>query len=307
MKTLLLFMLLACTSAEASDTELHLGRFSTGDLTGWKEQTIGMLKPKTAYSLSKDNDKTILVARSAKSASGRIYTLNLDTKEYQTLKWSWKIDHTLKKGDEKSKNGDDFAARICVFFPRGFFSKTPAICYVWANKLPKGEHVASPFTSKIFTVAVDSGMELAGSWTFHQRNIYEDYRIFFGEEPPRIGAVALMTDTDNTGESAVGYYGDISLVRSPKTIDGKPKDQKAKEPPSREQKPKELPGKGIKVNGEPAVPVPALPAPPVPAPEPPAPGKAILEPTQPAPDKKEQPNGAKTPAPPAAPQPALFP
>lgn len=42
-------------------------------------------------------------------------------------------------------------------------------------------------------------------------DIYEDYRKFFGEEPPLLGAVALMTDTDNTGEEAVAWYGDITL------------------------------------------------------------------------------------------------
>ena len=258
MKTLLLFLLvLVGIQAEASDNELHLGRFSSGDLTGWKEQTIGILKHKTSYSLSKDNDRTVLIARSTKSASGRIYNLNLDPKEFQTLKWSWKIDHTIKKGDEKSKKGDDFAARLCVFFPHGFFSKTPAICYVWANKLPKGEHVANPFTANIITFAADSGEELAGSWIFHQRNILEDYRKFFGEEPPRIGAVALMTDTDNSGESAVGYYGDISFVRSPRSDCDKQKDQKVPETTQKVPKLKDQTAK-TRENGKPSLSSPVI-------------------------------------------------
>ena len=297
MKTLLLLMaLMVCTHAEASDTELHIGKFSANDLTGWKEQTIGLLKPKTAYSLTRDNDRDVLVARSTKSASGRIFALNLDPREYPTLKWSWRIDHTIKKGDEKTRKGDDFAVRVYVVFPRGFFSKTRAICYVWANKLPKGEHLVSPFTSNIITVAEDSGEELAGHWTVHERNIYEDYRRFFGEEPPRIGGVALMTDTDNTGESAVGYYGDISLVRSPKAAEAKQKEQKAKEAPPKEAKPKEHPAKGIKGTAEPSPP-PVKPSHPEKATEELKPDKE--------PNNKEQPSGAITPPPTAAPQPAL--
>jgi len=297
MKMLLfLILLLVYTHAEASDTELHLGRFSTKELTGWNEQIIGLLKPKTAYTLIRDNDREVLVAYSTKSASGRIYTLNLEPREYATLKWSWKIDHTIRKGDEKTKAGDDFAARVCVFFPRGFFSKKRAVCYVWANRLPKGEHVASPFTANIITVAVDSGEELAGRWTFHQRDVQEDYRRFFGEEPPRIGGVALMTDTDNTGETAVGYYGDISLVRSAKATDGKQKDQKAKETPQKVQKPKDQPPKAVKGNGEPSPPPPAIPQP----------EKTFDEPKPGEPDNKKQPPGATTPTPAAAPQPPLL-
>ena len=291
MKALLLLVLLCiCTRADATESELHLGRFSSGDLSGWKEQTIGLLKPKTTYNLIKDNDKTVLVAHSIKSASGRIYTLNLDPKEYSTLTWSWKIDHTIRKGDEKIKAGDDFAARICVFFPRGFFSNKRAICYVWANKLPKGEHVASPFTPNIITVAVDSGDELAGQRTFHQRNIHDDYRKFFGEEPPRIGAVALMTDSDNTGESAFGYYGDISLVRSPKAIDTKQKDH------TKEAKPKDAAPVELKVNGGPAVQPPPLLL---------QQEKPKEKPKQGEPNDKEQPSGTTaTPPPATAPQPA---
>lgn len=293
MKTLLFIILfLACARVEASDTELHLGKFSTNDLSGWKEQTIGILKPKTTYKLAKDLNKLVFVARSTKSASGQIYTLKLDVKEYSTLKWSWKIDHTIRRGEEKTRDGDDFAARVYVVFPRGFFSKSRAICYVWANKLPKEEHVTSPFTPNIITVAIDSGEELAGHWTFHQRNILEDYRKFFGEEPPKLGAVAIMTDTDNTAESAVGYYGDISLVRSPLAVDGKQKDHKSKEAPQKEPKSKDLAPKTIKNNGEPSQPPPAVPQP----------GKAVDDSNQREPNNKEQPSGTKTPPPVAAPQ-----
>ena len=288
--------LLLVGSAIASDTEISLGKFSAGDVSGWKEQTIGLMKPKTTYKLAKDNDRTILVAHSTKSASGQIYKLNLDPKEFSTLKWSWKIDHIIKKGDEKTKEGDDFSARVYVLFPRGFFSKTRAICYVWANKLPKGEHVVSPFTPNIITVAADSGEELAGRWTFHQRNIYEDYRLFFGEEPPKIGAIALMTDTDNTADSAVGYYGDISLLRSPKTLDAKQKEHRPKEVSQKEPKPKEQSLQGTKNNGEPSSPqTPALPTA----------GSPGALPKQREPNGKEQPGDLLNPSPPAAPLPAV--
>ena len=293
---LIIILLLACVSAEASDNELFLGRFSSNDLTGWKEQTIGLLKTKTVYTLSRECDKGALVAHSVKSASGQIYKLKLDPKEYPTLKWSWKIDHTIKKGDEKTKNGDDFAVRVYVLFPRGFFSKTRAICYVWANKIPKGEHTASPFTDNIITVAEDSGEELAGHWTSHQRNIYEDYRKFFGEEPPRIGGVALMTDTDNTGESAVGYYGDISLVRTTKANDTKQKDQKSKETRQKEPRLKDHNLKGTKNNGEPSQPSPVAPQP----------EKPSEEQRNGVPENKEQPTDTAPAAPAVAPKPETI-
>jgi hypothetical protein len=49
-----------------------------------------------------------------------------------------------------------------------------------------------------------------------ERNIDEDYRKAFGGEPPMINGVAIMTDTDNTKESAVAYFGDIVFKKAMK-------------------------------------------------------------------------------------------
>jgi len=43
--------------------------------------------------------------------------------------------------------------------------------------------------------------------------LLEDYRSIYGEDPPRINAVAIMTDTDDTNSKAVSFFGDISFHR----------------------------------------------------------------------------------------------
>jgi hypothetical protein len=60
-------------------------------------------------------------------------------------------------------------------------------------------------------IAVQSGRERIGTWVSEERNIYQDYIAYFGEQPPEVVAIAIMTDTDNTGEDAVAYYADITL------------------------------------------------------------------------------------------------
>ena len=60
--------------------------------------------------------------------------------------------------------------------------------------------------------AIRSGDKEAGKWLIDERNIYKDYLQAFGEEPPAILGIAIMTDTDNTGERATAYYGDIRLL-----------------------------------------------------------------------------------------------
>jgi hypothetical protein len=188
--------------------DLLLGNFSGGDLSGWMPK---IFQGKTSYSLASDGERQVLRAESRKAASGLYKKVELDPRKFPVLRWSWKIEGTIPEGDGRTKEGDDYAARVYVVFPSILFFRTKAINYIWANRLPKGTTLPNAFTSNAMMVAVESGDENAGTWVTEERNVYEDYRTLFGEDPPEIGAVALMTDTDNTGGKAVAYYGDITL------------------------------------------------------------------------------------------------
>jgi hypothetical protein len=64
-------------------------------------------------------------------------------------------------------------------------------------------------------IVVESGPDRVGQWVTEERNVYEDFRRAFGREAPMISGLALMTDTDNTGETATAWYGDISFLSRP--------------------------------------------------------------------------------------------
>jgi hypothetical protein len=209
MPVLLAALILTLVSAPSLATEIAVGRFSADDLGGWTEKSF---RGKTLYSLTKDEGKSVLMAHSVKAGSGMVKKLSVDTKKFPVLRWSWKVDHTLQKEDIKTKKGDDFAARVYVVFPRTFFWRMRAINYVWASKMAKDSSASSPYTSNSVIIAVESGDENIKKWVSEERNIYEDYRKAFGEEPPLLGGVAIMTDTDDTQDEATAYYGDITLV-----------------------------------------------------------------------------------------------
>lgn len=221
---------LSLPPAFASESEIQIGRFSAGDSAGWKEQTVFGSK-KTTYCIVQDNGRSVLEGKSTNAASGLINKMVIDPRTHPVIAWSWKIEHTVKKGNERVKAGHDFAARLYVVFKRGFFSRTRAIEYVWGNVTSKGETIPSPYSKNIVEIAVDSGDELAGKWVIHKRNFAEDYRKVFGEEPPKVGAIALMTDSDNTHESATGYYGDITILPAPKEDEKKPREMRIREQP----------------------------------------------------------------------------
>ena len=201
------------TAAVGRTEELAVSRFELEGLSGWTPKSF---KGQTEYRLQKDDGRAVVQATSQAAASGMVKQIEFDPAKYRYLRWSWKIADTVKGGDEKTKVGDDYAARLYVVFPGLFFWQTKAINYIWANKLPKGETIPNAFTASAMMVAVESGPSLAGRWLQEERDILADYKQLFGEDPPKAGAVAMMTDTDNTGASAVAWYGDIVISTSPR-------------------------------------------------------------------------------------------
>ena len=219
-----------------ADTALFLevGKFSSAMEgaalpDGWKPLTFKKIERHTNYSVVKDSDTVAVKAVSEASASGLTKEIKINLKEYPIVQWRWKVANVLKNGDVTKKEGDDYPARIYITFEYdpsrvSFFKKAQyetarlvygqyppigAINYIWESKAPKGTVVPNPYTDQVKMIVVESGSAGLNKWITEERNIYEDYKKAFGEEPPLISGVAIMTDTDNTGESATAYYGDI--------------------------------------------------------------------------------------------------
>jgi len=217
-----------------SQTMIEVGKFSAGTADqklpdGWKPLTFKKIEKHTIYTLVRDNDTVVVKAVAEVSASGLTREIKIDSKEYPIIQWRWKVSNILKKGDVHKKEGDDYPARIYITFEYtpgkvSFFEKTKyeairllygeypplaAIDYIWESKAPVGTMVPNPYTDRVMMFVVESGSAKLDQWVSEERNVYEDYKKAFKEEPPMISGVAIMTDTDNTGESTTAYYGDI--------------------------------------------------------------------------------------------------
>lgn len=201
-------VLLLITQVPVTAEELAVGRFLAEGIDGWETKEF---KGLTEYSLIRENDSVVVKATSQAAASGLVKKIVFDPGKFRYLRWSWKIDHTIPGGDEKIKAGDDYAARVYVVFAGKFFWQTKAINYIWANQLKAGASLPNAFTSSAIMVAVQSGPKNAGQWFSEERDIWADYKNLFGTDPGEASAIAIMTDTDNTGKSAIAWYGDITL------------------------------------------------------------------------------------------------
>lgn len=190
-------------------SEILLDDYRNGLSPKWEEKSF---MGKTRYRLEQVDREWCIRADSQSSASALYFKIRYDLKNYPILRWKWKIEHIISKGNALHKETDDYPARIYVVFPSVLFWRTRAINYIWANRLPVDKWLPNAYTANAVMIAVESGPSRAGEWREETRDVLKDYRTVFGEDPPEAGAVAIMTDTDNTGETATAWYGPIRLL-----------------------------------------------------------------------------------------------
>ncbi|MEO9079689.1 MAG: DUF3047 domain-containing protein [Rhodanobacter sp.] len=202
---------------------------------GWKLYAMSRHHAKAQMAIVSDGSDNVF-SIDANHASGAIAHM-LDIPAATTLSWRWKVDHSVAKADLSKKSGDDFAARIYVFFdvPRSQLSwvqrmklsvasrsighaiPTAALCYVWDNRHPVGTIAPNAYTDLVRTIVLQSGNAHAGTWQLQQRDLAADFRAAFGRAAPRVTGIALASDTDNTGGHVNASFGDLTLTPAPST------------------------------------------------------------------------------------------
>jgi hypothetical protein len=211
--------------------------FSAGTLDmlprGWKPYRLARFKKPTDYRLVPSEGTLVLQATADASASGIQHELNVDLHEYPWLTWRWKVPALNPKADNTIARVEDSPARVIVVFEGGRDRLPGAeqlnydlakamtgnelpyatIMYIWENHLPEGAIIPHAYTTRIKMIVAGSGADRLGQWHEVRKNVLEDYRRAFGEEPPPVRAIGIMSDSDNTGEHTVAYYGDIRFQR----------------------------------------------------------------------------------------------
>jgi hypothetical protein len=202
-------------------------------LDNWKTFYFQKIKRHTKYNIEKDGENTFLRAESDASASALIYQKEFNVYEYPRAKWRWKVKNIYKGALPGTKDGDDYPIRVYIIFKYdparlGIFEKIKyqalrvlygeyppdsSLSYVWASSADNPRVLPSPYTDRARLIALERGPDRIGEWIEESVNILEDYRKAFGKDPPLQASIAIMNDSDNTGQSSVSYVGNLSVYR----------------------------------------------------------------------------------------------
>ena len=218
----------AAPSGGAASCEARSLGFDQKEI-GWKHQPMSKLKRDTVYTLAQDAGRTVLRAEANGSASLYVAGIKPAANVPPSLSWRWKTDALVPDADNRDKKREDAPLRVIVAID-GDQSTLPeaeqkrfrnakklsgrelpyaTLMYIWSEQVAVETVIPSAHSSQVKMLVVASGKEGLGSWQSVRRNVAADYRRAFGAEPGKLLGIGAMTDTDNTGAKAVGYYADI--------------------------------------------------------------------------------------------------
>ena len=197
----------------------------------WDTVKINDRKTPTTYEIVQNSSESVLHAIADSSASALGVPVSFDVKAAPVLVWRWRVAALIDEADNTVAAKEDSPARIVLEFDgdksklsfsdraaSGFAKQLggrdlpyATLMYIWSNTAPAGTVIPNPHAKRIQMVVASSGPAGVGKWQSLRRNVYDDYKRVFNEEPGLLKSVGVMTDTDNTGTKAEAWYGDLAF------------------------------------------------------------------------------------------------
>jgi hypothetical protein len=197
---------------------------------GWQSVLLPGKAP-TRYAVTHKEGRWAVSARADSSASMWRRRVSVAPGQLGQARFSWWVDSLPAGAHVGDVDQEDAAARVIFAFEGDFERLSPrnramfdlaraltgeyppyaTLMYVWDTRAPVGSVVVNPRTDRVRKIVLDSGPAELGRWREHRRELAEDFRRAFGEEPGRLVGIAVMTDGDNTRTRSHAWYGAIEL------------------------------------------------------------------------------------------------
>ena len=237
--TVLLAAAVPGPSRSATDRLPPITGASDAPEPGWALATLPKQRfPVTRFSVVDLDGERALRVEAQASYGNLVHTLATTAGQPPhragTLSWRWRVDRVNAAADLRERSGDDTHLKVCLLFDLAL-DRVPfderllmrlarartgeplpaaTVCYVWAPGLPADTALDNPYSRRVrYLVLQGTGSPLS-TWRDERRDIAADFRRLFGDESPevpRLMAVAVGADADNTGQSSLAHLSRLTL------------------------------------------------------------------------------------------------
>lgn len=231
--TYIVCIIVLCAQAAHTQDKAVLFHEDFATLDNWKLFLFPKIEKHTVYTIEKEGAHHYLKAESNASASAIMYKDMFNVYDFPRVKWRWKVNNLYEKSNARTKAGDDYPLRVYIMFEYdperastfeklkyGFAKKKygeyppqSSLSYVWASREEAKTVFASPYTDQAMMVIVQQGAKNSGTWQDQEINIVDDYQRAFGVKPPLRARIAIMNDSDNTGEHSISFMEYLEVFR----------------------------------------------------------------------------------------------
>jgi hypothetical protein len=196
----------------------------------WEQWLIRRGNHPTDYRVVEVDGTNVLEADAQEGGSGFSRKIRVDPSRHPVLEWRWRANaepgtrlemtsgtsplarlSLAFHGDANKLDFDDRAKLRLAMVLTANGLPYASLVYVWMLDVPAETVIRSPYTDRVRYLVVESGAQRVGEWVSVRRNVVEDYRRAFGEEPDDIVAVGVMTDPGDDFSRRRSFYGDITF------------------------------------------------------------------------------------------------
>jgi hypothetical protein len=214
----------------------EIPRFSSAKAGGppppeWKSVALASFKNNTDYMAVVEDGAVVMRATAHNAASLLAVQTDFDPHQFPIISWRWKVAQGIPAAHTGEQAKEDAPVRVIVAFAgdtsklafKDRFAASAAqtisgqplpyatLMYLWGSKVALDSITTSTRSARIKMLAVAIDDQGIGKWLSYKRNLVEDFKRAFGEDPGNVTSIEILTDTDNTGADALAYYGDISV------------------------------------------------------------------------------------------------
>ena len=186
---------------------------ATGVPSGWEPYATVGGRPAYDFTVAEENGHRALHLKSHDDHSTIAKKVQVDLRATPILEWTWKIVSLPAGADVRTKETSDLTGHIYVIWPRfPAILRARLIGYVWDTSAPAQTIEKSRKTGTVHFFVLRSGPVQLNQWLTERRNVYDDYRRVFGEDPEDPRAIALSIDTNDTHSTAEALIGRIRFT-----------------------------------------------------------------------------------------------
>lgn len=188
---------------------------ATGVPSGWTPYATVGGRPAYDFAVTEEDGRRALHLKSRDDHSTIAKKIQVDLRATPILEWTWKIVALPAGADIRKKETSDLTGHLFVAWPRfPTVLRTRLIGYVWDTIVPAQTVQKSQKTGTVTFFVVRSGSRELNRWFTERRNVYEDYRNVFGEDPENPQAVVVSIDTNDTHSAAEAFIGRIAFTKA---------------------------------------------------------------------------------------------